>query len=67
MRWAVHVARMGGKVNAYRFLLKKPESDHLEYLDVNGKTILKWALKKRNGTAWTGCTWLGKVTSVGLF
>jgi len=45
---------MGEKVNADRFLLKKPESDHLEYLDLNGRTILKLALKKRNGTAWTG-------------
>jgi hypothetical protein len=58
---------MREKINAYRFLLKIPESDHLEYLDVNGRTILKWTLKKLNGTAWTGCTWLGKRTSDGLF
>jgi hypothetical protein len=25
MRWAVHVARMGEKINAYRLLLGKPE------------------------------------------
>jgi hypothetical protein len=51
---------MGEKINAYRFLLKKPESDHLEYLDVKGRTILKWILNTRDGTAWTGCTWLRK-------
>jgi hypothetical protein len=66
MRWAQYVARMGEKINAYRFLLKKPESDHLEYLDVQGR-ILKWLLKTRNGTAWTGCIWLGKWISGGQF
>jgi hypothetical protein len=25
MRWARHVARMGGKMNAYRLLMEKPE------------------------------------------
>jgi hypothetical protein len=57
---------MREKTNAYRFLLKKPESDHLKYLAVNGRT-LKWAVKKRNWTAWTGCTWLRKGTSYELF
>jgi len=61
------VARMREKTNAYRFFLKKPESDHFKYLAVNGRTTLKWAAKKRNWTAWTGCTWLRKGTSDGLF
>jgi hypothetical protein len=26
--WAGHVARMGGKRNAYRILVGKPEGDH---------------------------------------
>jgi len=33
MRWAGHVARMGGKGSAYRFSVQKPEGrNHFEYL-----------------------------------
>jgi hypothetical protein len=43
MRWAGHVARMGGRRGAYRVLVWKPEGkkDHLENVGVNGKIILK--------------------------
>jgi hypothetical protein len=27
MRWAGHIARMGGKMNAYRLLVGKPEGN----------------------------------------
>jgi hypothetical protein len=38
MRWAGHVARMGEKRNAYRFLVgKRPE-------DIGGWIILGWIL-----------------------
>jgi hypothetical protein len=60
MRWAVHVARMGEKKNAYRLLVGKPE----------GKTPLgrprrKWVDNIRmdlgeggGGVKWTGFVWL---------
>jgi hypothetical protein len=42
MKWAGHVAQMGGKRNAYRILLGKPEGKRpLGDLNVGGWTILK--------------------------
>jgi hypothetical protein len=41
IRWAGHVACMGQKGNAYRFLVGKLEGKRpLEYLDVGGRVIL---------------------------
>ena len=34
------------------------ETDHLEYLGVNRKTLLKWIFKTRDGEEWTGLMWL---------
>jgi hypothetical protein len=43
MRWAGHVARMGGKRNAYRLLVGKPELKRpLGDQDVGGWIILRW-------------------------
>jgi hypothetical protein len=59
MRWTWHVARMGERRDAYRFLVGKPEgSNHLEDLDVDGNIILKWIFRKWIVGAWTRLIWL---------
>jgi len=45
---------------------KGEERDHLEYLDVDRKMILKSILKKYNGSMWSGLIWLRTGTH-GLF
>ena len=46
MRWAGRVARMEDGRGAYRVLVGRPYlSDHLENLDLAGRTILKWIFK----------------------
>jgi hypothetical protein len=43
----MHVAYIRKKKHAYNFLVGKPEvKNNLEDLDVNGKIILEWILKK---------------------
>jgi hypothetical protein len=47
MRWAVHVAHMGERRNAYRVLVGKPERRRrLRRPDMDGRTILKWIFEK---------------------
>lgn len=41
MRWALHVACVGQKKNAYRILVVKAERAHLKDLGLDGSVILK--------------------------
>jgi len=42
------------------------ERDYLENLDVDGRIIVKYILKKYGGRVWTGFVWLGKGASGAL-
>jgi hypothetical protein len=48
MRWAGHMACMRDRRGAYRVFVQKPKEkrDHLEYLGVNGRIILKCIFNK---------------------
>jgi hypothetical protein len=68
MRWAINVARMGKKRNAYRILVGnlQKERNHWEDQDVGGWTILKWILEGCDEMVWIGSIWLRIGTSEGL-
>jgi hypothetical protein len=34
------------------------ERDHVGDLDVDGRLILRWIFRKRDGGVWTGMIWL---------
>jgi hypothetical protein len=58
-RWAGYVVRMGGMRNANTVLAGKPDrNSHSVDLSVDGRTILKWNLRKSGGILWTGFIWL---------
>jgi hypothetical protein len=40
--------------------------DHLENLDINGRRVLKYILKKQGVRVWIGYMWLRKAASGGL-
>jgi hypothetical protein len=40
--------------------------DYLEDLDIDGRIIIYWILRKCGGKVWTECIWLRAVTSGGL-
>ena len=47
LRWAGHVARMEESRSAFKILTGKPTGKRpLEGLGVDGRTILKWTLKR---------------------
>jgi len=51
MRWAGYVARMGERRHVYTVLVGKPEGKRtLEDADVDGRIILKWIFRNRNGS-----------------
>ena len=50
MRWEGDVARMGERRRVYTVLVGKPEAKRtLEDADVDGRIILKWIFRNRNG------------------
>jgi hypothetical protein len=69
MRWAGNVARMGEKRNAYRILVRKPESKR-----PLGRPRRRWVDNIKmdlreigwDGMVWIGLIWLRIGTSVGL-
>jgi hypothetical protein len=53
IRWAGHVARMGGEVHIGFWWGYRTERDHLEDLGIDGKIILKCILKTEDeGMDW---------------
>jgi hypothetical protein len=60
----------GKQERCIKILIRRPEvkrklgirrgrwEDSLEYVEVGGRIILKWILKKWDGEAWTGLIWL---------
>jgi hypothetical protein len=59
MRWTDHVSSMGERRGAHGILVEKPEGkNHLEDLDVDGKIILKYILRKWIVGAWNRLIWL---------
>jgi hypothetical protein len=56
MRWAGHVARMGGEK---RILVGKPEGKRpLGRSRRRWRTILKWILERQDRMVWIGLIWL---------
>jgi hypothetical protein len=50
-----------------KFLSEKQKGrDHSENLDIDGKMILEWILRRRVGRVWTGFIWHRIGTSCGL-
>jgi hypothetical protein len=67
VRWAVLLARLGAKRNAYRILVGSPKGKRpLRRPRRKGVGILKWILERYDGMVWAGLIWLRIGTSVRL-
>jgi hypothetical protein len=53
MRLAGHIERKQEQINGYNIVTRLEERDHLKYLYVNGRMLLKWAWKQ-NRRRWFG-------------
>jgi hypothetical protein len=59
---------MGDRRSACRVLMGKPEREnHLEYLGIDRKIILKFIIKTSFRRAWTGFSWPRIGKSSGMF
>jgi hypothetical protein len=60
LRWAGHVARIGGGRNVYRVLMGKPEGKRpVERPRRRWEDGIKFDLREIGWGAWSGFTWLG--------
>ena len=64
IKWAVHVARIGERRDAYKFFLwgNVRERAHLGGQGVDRRTILRRIFRTWNVGAWTGLIWLSTGT-----
>ena len=58
MRWAGHVARMGGDAYTGFWWRNLRERDHMGDPGIDGRIILKWIFRKWDVGIWTGLSWL---------
>ena len=59
MRWAGHVARVEEGRGVHKFWWGNlSEKDHWGDQDVDGRIILRWIFRKREGFVGTGWSWL---------
>jgi hypothetical protein len=64
MRWAEHVACMGGEERCIQGF--GGERDHLEHPGIDGRIKLRWIFKKGDWEAWTRLIWL-RIGTCGRF
>jgi hypothetical protein len=65
--WAGHLLRPGEMRNAYKILVGKPEGNKVfRRSKLDGRTILKWVLRKYGVRAWIGLIWLRIGTGSGI-